>query len=157
MNHTLEPVIDHESRILILGSFPSVKSRQDAFYYMNPANRFWSLLEMIFNDSFSDTDILIKKKLLKKHHIALFDVIEKCDIKGSSDASIESVKVHDIKSLIKETQIRHIYLNGRLAESLFKKHFPDLEVMTSYLPSSSPANASYRLNDLYKVWNIIGG
>lgn len=157
MNHTLNPVIDQNSKILILGSFPSVKSREKSFYYMHSTNRFWPLLEMIFKDDFTVDNRLLKKNLLFKYQVALYDVIAKCEIEGSSDASIDSVQVHDIYGLLRGSKIQHIFLNGRLAETLFRTHFPGLLDMATYLPSSSAANARCRLEDLYESWKVIGG
>lgn len=154
-SHTFDPIINQSSKILILGSFPSVKSREASFYYMHPSNRFWVLLEKIFDDDFSSKDIQKKIRLLHKHHIALFDVIESCNIEGSKDASITSVNVQPIASMIQQTKIKHIYLNGSKASTLFKTHFPQLMHLTTTLPSTSSANARYRLDDLYDQWKVI--
>lgn len=153
--HTLTPIINSKSRLLILGSFPSVKSRANTFYYMHPQNRFWPLLEKIYQDNFVKASIHEKVCLLKKYHIALYDVIESCVIQGSSDSSIESVQAADIQSLIKGTQVKAIYLNGRLAEKLFHENIQGLRSIAYYLPSTSPANARYSLEDLYNKWKII--
>lgn len=155
MKHTFLPVIDPSSTILILGSFPSVKSREASFYYMHPSNRFWRLMDMIFYDHFSSVDIEEKIDQLHKHHIALYDVIEQCEIEGSKDSSIESVVVHDIINMIRDTQIKKIFLNGKKAASLFHKHFPTLKDMATDLPSTSSANARYSLEDLFECWKII--
>lgn len=155
VEHTFDPIIDNESKLLILGSFPSVKSRVFDFYYMHPQNRFWDVLEKVFNDRFTTKDIEEKKLLLKKHHIAIFDVIKSCEITGSDDASISSVKVHDIDSLIENTQIKYIFLNGKKAQKLFNTYFPSLKHKSRYLPSTSSANARYQLKDLIKEWQVI--
>jgi hypoxanthine-DNA glycosylase len=155
IKHDFKPIINKDSKILILGSFPSVKSRENDFYYMHPQNRFWPLMSAILEEDLVDASIQDKTKLLKKHHIALYDVIESCNINGSSDASISDVRPINLKELIKFSSIKHIYLNGRKAESLFNEYFPDYKSMAFYLPSTSPANARYRLDDLYKEWLTI--
>jgi|AntAceMinimDraft_17_1070374.scaffolds.fasta_scaffold84112_1 hypoxanthine-DNA glycosylase len=155
VNHKFKAIIDNSSKILILGSIPSVKSREYNFYYMHKQNRFWKLLENIYEDDFGNRDLLIKKKLLIKYGIALYDVLESCDISGSSDSSISNVNPVDIKKLIRNTNIEQIYLNGKKAYDLFCRYNPDLISLAIYLPSTSPANARYRLGDLYKKWLII--
>lgn len=155
VTHQFGPIYNKQSNILILGSFPSVKSRENDFYYMHPQNRFWKLLELIYKDDFTTTDIEKKKKLLHKHHIALYDVIESCTIQGSSDSSIKDVQVADIKMIMKNTSINFIYLNGRKAENIFLEYFDDLNEYARYLPSTSPANARYSIEDLLEEWKII--
>ncbi|QWC00316.1 DNA-deoxyinosine glycosylase [Mycoplasmatota bacterium] len=156
VNHQFGPIYDKLSKILILGSFPSVKSRENDFYYMHPNNRFWKLLSMIYEDEgFLDEDIQKKKHLLKKYHIALYDVIEKCSIHGSSDSTIKNIKVSDIENILNNSSIKKIFLNGRKAESIFHTYYPNLKYQASYLPSTSPANARFSLDDLYIRWKDI--
>lgn len=155
LNHKFPAILPKDSQILILGSFPSVKSREDAFYYMHPQNRFWPLMSSLFGDDFVHTDIEGKRHLLQKHHIALYDVIESCRIEGSQDASITDVVPTNVEHLIKDTKIKRIFLNGRTAYNLFIKHNPTLKSMATYLPSTSPANARFSLDDLYRHWQII--
>ena len=121
--HSFNAFYNPDSIYLFLGSFPSVKSRERNFYYMHPKNRFYPLLEEVFNDSFTTQDIEEKKVLLKKHKIALFDVIESCEITGSSDSSIKNVKVNDIEKILNNSNIQYIILNGKLAYNLFIKYF----------------------------------
>jgi hypoxanthine-DNA glycosylase len=149
------PLIDNKSKILILGSFPSVKSRAEAFYYMHPNNRFWMVLSAIYQEDFLGADIQHKKELLSKHHIALYDVVESCQIIGSKDSSITPVKIADIPYLIRDTQVDRIFLNGRKAESIFYENFPRLKSMAHYLPSTSPANAQFDLDKLIHFWRVI--
>ena len=152
--HELEPIYDKNSEILILGSFPSVKSRENHFYYGHPQNRFWRILEHLFDVKF--IDIESKKKFLYEHHIALWDVIESCEIIGSSDASITNVKINDIKSIIDESQIEKIYVNGKKAEELYNKYvFKHIDIPCILLPSTSPANASYSIEKLIEKWEVI--
>lgn len=151
VEHTFGPVYDSESRILILGSFPSVKSREISFYYGHPQNRFWKLLSLLFNEEIKD-----KKTFLLKHHIALFDVIESCDIIGSSDTSIRNVKPNDLSLIINNSKIETVYLNGSKAYELYKKYCADkYDIDAIKLPSTSPANAAYSIDDLFNEWKII--
>lgn len=152
-HHNIEPVFDKDSKILILGSFPSVKSREAQFFYHHPQNRFWKILGNIFEDTIPET-ITEKKNFLLKHHIALWDVIESCDIKGSSDSSITNVKVNDLNKIIDFANIEHIYTNGNLANKYYHLYF-SYDIPCDKLPSSSPANASYSLDRLIKYWKII--
>lgn len=148
--HTIPPFYNSDSKVLILGSFPSVKSREEGFYYAHPQNRFWKVLASIFNEEITD-----KKAFLKKHQIALFDVCASCEIKGSSDASVKKVIPNDIKKLIEESEIKVILLNGKTATNLFEKWMKDIEIPTISLPSTSPANATYSLDKLTKEYEII--
>ena len=151
VEHTFGPVYDSESRILILGSFPSVKSREISFYYGHPQNRFWKLLSLLFNEEIED-----KKTFLLKHHIALFDVIESCDIIGSSDTSIRNVKPNDLSLIINNSKIETVYLNGSKAYELYKKYCADkYDIDAIKLPSTSPANATYSIEKLYNEWRMI--
>jgi len=148
--HNFAPVYDKDSKYLFLGSFPSVKSRNKSFYYMHPKNRFYPLLEKVFKDEFTTENIDKKIKLLNKHHIALFDVVKSCEIHGSSDSSIKNIELNNIDEIVNNSKIKTIILNGKLAYSLFIKHFPHLLDKAYYLPSTSPANAKCSLNDLEK-------
>ncbi len=149
--HPLKPIFDKNSQILILGSFPSIISRQEKFYYANKQNRFWKVLEGIY-----DEKIIDKEQFLLKHHIALWDVVYSCEINGSNDNSIKNVKVNNISFLLKKTNITKIFLNGRKAYNLYKKYWQDkITIPAIYLPSTSPANANYQLKDLIEVYKII--
>ena len=153
--HPLKPLIFKDSEILILGSFPSVKSRENMFFYMHPQNRFWKILSALYDDDFVSCDIDEKINLCKKHKIAIYDVINSCDIIGSSDSSIENVIPNNIKDLIQNTNINHIYCNGNTSYKLFLKYNKELKNMVCLLPSSSPANAKMKLNNLIDDWSII--
>ena len=149
--HNLEPIYDEESKVLILGSIPSVKSREEQFYYMHPSNRFWQVLEMVF-----DEKIIDKKSFLKKHHIALWDVIKECDIKASSDSSIKNVKVNDINKILKVAKIDKIITTGSKANQLYQKYlYSKTKIKNIALPSTSSANAKMSLDDLVKSYQII--
>lgn len=151
VNHSFEAIYDKDSLYLFLGSFPSVKSREYSFYYMHPQNRFYPLLKEVFNDDFTTLDLVKKKELLLKHKIALFDVIKSCEIIGSSDSSIKNITPNDIEYIVKNSNIKKIILNGKLAYNLFTKYFPSLTNISYYLPSTSPANAKCSLEKLKEI------
>ena len=151
--HEFGPFYNCDSKILILGSFPSVKSREVNFYYGHPQNRFWKVLANIFEDDIPLT-IEDKKAFLTKHHIALWDSIASCVIQGSSDASIQNVEVNNIQEIIGKTKIQTIVLNGKAASKYFvKPAIFDGEIFV--LPSTSAANASYTLDKLIEKWKVI--
>lgn len=151
--HNISPVFDENSKILILGSFPSVKSREQGFFYGHPQNRFWRVISSITNEDLPST-IEEKKALLLKHNIAVWDVIKSCDIVGSSDSSIENVCINDFSIIFNVANIKRIYANGDKSYSLFKKYYSkDIEIVK--LPSTSPANAQYNLIRLCDVWRVI--
>ena len=150
--HEFGPFYDADSEILILGSFPSVKSRETGFYYGHPINRFWKLLAFLYQEE-EPVSIPEKKAFLKKCHIALWDVIESCDITGSSDSSIRNEKINDIGKILQEAPIRAIYANGRKAENLYKKYAePVTGRKITGLPSTSPANAAFSMERLQAGW-----
>lgn len=150
--HNIEPVFDYNSQILILGSFPSVKSREQQFFYGHPQNRFWKVISTITNEELPQT-VEEKKAMLLKYNIAVWDVIQSCDIEGSSDSSITNVVPNDIYRILNAANIKAIYANGDKSYSLFKKYFSELEV--TKLPSTSPANAHYSLDRLIEEWKVI--
>lgn len=148
VNHTFPAFYCDDSEILILGSMPSRKSRELGFYYMHPKNRFWEILSLVFDEEIKD-DIVSKKEFLKNNRIALWDVIESCDIVGSSDSSIKNIVVNDINKLLKNTNIKKVYTTGKKAYELYQKYcFKDTMIEAIYLPSTSPTNCSYHLKDL---------
>ncbi len=153
--HQIEPVYDKDSKILILGSFPSVRSREAGFFYGHPQNRFWKTVAAVFEEDVPAT-IEEKKKMLLRNGIALWDVVASCEIVGSSDSSIRNVRPNDIKKLIGETSISRIYVNGRTALKLYRKYLEEqLDMKAAVLPSTSPANAVYSLDRLVEEWRII--
>lgn len=150
--HTFMPVYNKDSKILILGSFPSVKSREAGFYYYHPQNRFWKVIADLTEESIPET-IEEKKKILLQHNIAIWDVIKSCEITGSSDSSIKEVVPADIESILQKSQIEKIYANGGKAYQLYMKYiFPNTKRDIIKLPSTSPANASYSLERLLEIW-----
>lgn len=155
LTHTFEPVYDRNSRVLILGTFPSVKSRENNFYYGHPQNRFWKMIATLTHNEVPDT-IEQKKKLLIDNHIAIWDVIKSCDIIESSDSSIKNVVANDIAALIAETNICTIVANGATAERLYHMYaFPQTGIVIVKMPSTSPANAAWNLERLCGEWGKV--
>ena len=160
LTHEFEPVFDSNSRILILGTFPSVKSRERHFYYGHPQNRFWKVLAAITHEPIPDS-IPEKKQLLLSHQIAVWDVIQSCEIIGSSDSSIRNVVPADIPWLLKQAPICAIFGNGakacelfqRYAQPLLKENIPKGICSIHKLPSTSPANAAWGLERLVDCWD----
>lgn len=153
--HTIAPVYNEESRILILGSFPSVKSREEGFFYGHPQNRFWKVLARVFQTEIPAT-IPEKKTFLLEHKVAVWDVIGQCEITGSSDSSIRNVIPNPIQKILEETQIERIFVNGKKAEELYKRYiYPETKRNAICLPSTSPANAGWNLEKLTEAWKII--
>lgn len=171
LTHGFGPLFDEHSKILILGSFPSVKSREQQFYYGHPQNRFWKIIAQLcaemdrgqgvyIEDPYDRIqDIPSKRELILSHGFALWDVIESCDIVGSSDSSIRNAVVTDLPRILRKAQIRRIGVNGKTAFRLFEKYsrkaleeagFHDVPAVC--LPSSSPANAVWRLESLTQEW-----
>lgn len=154
--HTFEPVYNEHSEILILGTFPSVKSREQGFYYGHPQNRFWKIMQILTHSKEAVNNIKDKKELLLKHKIAIWDTVKSCEIVGSSDSSIKNVVPADIKWLLEQTKIEKIFANGGKAYQLYQKYaFPITMKEIIKLPSTSPANASYTLERLLEEWKII--
>lgn len=153
--HSFEPVYDKASEILILGTLPSVKSRENNFYYGHKQNRFWKVLATLLKEPIPET-IEEKKAMLLAHRIALWDVIQSCDIKGSSDSSIKNVQPTDIGMILEKTNITRIYANGNKAGQLYKRYqFPVTGIEAMVLPSTSPANAVWSLERLCEAWHVI--
>lgn len=155
VSHDFEPVFDENSKVLILGTFPSVKSRENQFYYGHPQNRFWKVIAGLTESKVPQT-IEEKKKLLLEHGIAIWDVIESCDIIGSSDSSIKNVVPADIERVVANSKIQNIYANGGTAKKLYEKYSQKKtgrEIIG--LPSTSPANAAYSLERLLECWQEV--
>ena len=155
VKHTFEPVYDEESKILILGSLPSVKSREQGFYYGHPQNRFWKVLAKLLEWE-EPVTIEENKTMLLKNRIAIWDVLESCDIKGSSDSSIKNPVAADIPGLLKKTKIEKIYVNGTTAGKYYKKYIlPVTGVDAVVLQSTSPLNCRYDMDKLTENWSLI--
>lgn len=152
VTHTFEPIYNEQSKILILGTFPSVKSRESAFYYGHPQNRFWKVLACLTEEKVPET-MEEKKGLLLTHGIAIWDVIASCDIQGSSDSSIKDVIPNDIAGLLRKSKIQKIYGNGDKACQLYNRFCREQTGMEiCKLPSTSPANAAFSLDKLIVYW-----
>ena len=153
--HTFEPIFDKNSEILVLGSFPSVKSRENNFYYAHPQNRFWRVVASVYSCPVPKT-VEEKKNMLLSNKIAVWDVIKSCEITGSADSTIKSVIPNDLSEILSVADIKKIYANGKTAHSLYNKY---IKKSTGFdiisLPSTSPANAAYSLEKLIKEWKII--
>lgn len=153
--HPIAPVYDENSKVLILGSFPSVKSREAHFFYGHPQNRFWKLMASVFEDDIPET-IEEKRAFLLRHNIALWDVIKSCDIIGSSDASIKNVVPNDLSIILNAANIRNIFVNGKTAYKYYEKYTkPIIGREAICLPSTSPANAAWNMERLKNEWNIL--
>lgn len=151
-SHEFPPVWNKQSRILILGSFPSVKSREQGFFYGHPRNRFWKVLSSVFACEEPMT-IEEKRKMLLTHGIALWDVIASCEIKGSSDSSIRNVVTNDFSEILQKSQVRAIFTNGQTAGKLYQKYVEKKTgLMATTLPSTSPANAAWTLERLVESY-----
>ena len=154
IQHTLEPIFDMHSRVLILGTMPSVKSRQQAFYYANPQNRFWTIWERLYGVSLPNIES--QRAFARNNHIALWDVLASCDIRGSEDASIRSPQPNDIAGLLEKSEIQAIFTTGKTAARLYEQLcYPKTQMPAITLLSPSPANCRYSLQDLIENYRQI--
>ena len=152
--HPIEPVYAKDSKILILGSFPSVKSREEGFFYGHKQNRFWKVISAVFNEE-EPKSIEEKKALLLRNHIALWDVIKSCDIVESSDSSISNVVPNDLSVILDTADIGAIYVNGKTALKYYEKYTQALVRRPAIcLPSTSPANAAWNMDRLLEAWSV---
>lgn len=155
IQHPIAPVWDSRSRILILGSFPSVRSRQTQFFYGHAQNRFWPLLSSLLGCGLPRTTEE-KRAMLLAHGVALWDVVSSCEIEGSSDSSIRGVRPNDLRPILEGAEIRQIFCNGKTAFALYRRLLePALGRGAVCLPSTSPANAARRMPELLEAWRAI--
>ena len=155
MTHPISPVFDKNSKILILGSFPSVKSREVKFFYGHPQNRFWKVTSAVFSSP-EPTTVEEKRTFLLSHGIAVWDVIASCDIEGSADSSIKNVVPNDLTQILEHADIKTIFVNGKTAEKYYRKYMRDsIGREAVCLPSTSPANAAWSLERLINEWRQI--
>ena len=153
--HPFPPLYNEDSRILILGSFPSVKSREQKFFYGHPQTRFWKVTATVFECSVPQT-IEEKRRFLLAHGVALWDTIASCDIVGSSDSSIKNVVPNDLTPVLEGAKIEKIFVNGKTSEKYYNKYVRDkIGRKAVCLPSTSPANAAWSLERLVEVWRVI--
>lgn len=151
--HEIPPVWDNNSKILILGSFPSVKSREENFFYNHPQNRFWKVMAAVWNCPVPQ-EIEEKKKMLLENHVAVWDVIASCQIEGSSDSSIKDVMPNDISVILKQASVEKIFTNGATAWKMYNRYIKPVAGREAIkLPSTSPANAAWSLDRLVEEWN----
>ncbi len=153
--HPIPPLFDKDSRILILGSFPSVKSREARFFYGHPQNRFWKVAAAVFGEAVPVT-VEEKKAFLLRNRVAVWDVIRSCDIEGSSDASIKNAVPNDLGVILEQADIRRIFVNGKTAFRYYQKYTREMTGRDAVcLPSTSPANAAWSLERLTQAWSVI--
>ena len=153
--HPIEPVFDGNSRILILGSFPSVRSREEGFFYGHPQNRFWRVTAAVFLSAVPQT-VTEKRRFLLANGIALWDVIAQCEISGSSDSSIRHVIPNDLSVILRAAPIRTVFVNGAAAAKYYSRYqLPVCGIAAIQLPSTSPANAAWSMERLTEAWQVI--
>lgn len=153
--HNIEPLFDKNSKTLILGSFPSVKSREAGFFYAHPQNRFWKVIAGVFGEDVPLT-VADKKALILNNGLALYDSVYSCEINGSSDSSMKNVVPSDLTPIIQNSKITKVFVNGRTAEKYYVKYsLNDTGINCVVLPSTSPANAAWSLERLIDEWSII--
>lgn len=155
IDHPIPPVWDENCTVLILGSFPSEKSREGMFFYHHPQNRFWKTLAAVYGAEVPQT-VEEKKVFLLSKHIALWDSIESCEIAGSSDSSIKNAVPNDIASLLDHTQIKRVFCNGAVSYDCYCRYIlPQTGIRAQKLPSTSPANAAWSLERLTAAWSVV--
>lgn len=153
--HPFPPLFDAASDTLILGSFPSVKSRESMFFYGHPQNRFWKLLALLYGEEVPVT-VEEKTNLVLRRHLALWDAIHACTITGSSDSSVRDVVPNDFSVILHNSRVSRVFCNGALSYNMYMKHsFPVTHIQAVKLPSTSPANAAYSLERLAQAWRVI--
>lgn len=153
--HPIPPLFAQNSKALILGSFPSVKSREAMFFYGHPQNRFWRLIAKIFDEEVPQT-VDEKKHLVLSHNLALWDSIHSCIVTGSSDSSIKDVVPNDLSVILDNSKVDRIFANGATSYNIYQKYiYPTTKIKAIKLPSTSPANAAFSLDRLYEAWKII--
>ncbi|WP_027729023.1 DNA-deoxyinosine glycosylase [Treponema sp. C6A8] len=168
ITHPLAPVWNEESKVLLLGTMPSPKSRQLGFFYMHPQNRFWRVLSQVFSENLAlpnnaaDTQAAIRERrdFLLRHKLALWDVLASCQIEGASDSSIRREIPNDFSKILSESKISRVFFTGQKAASLWKKHCAALyeerfHLQVHTLPSTSPANARFTIDDLIEEYQIV--
>ena len=155
IKHPIEPVYNSSSKILILGSFPSVKSREVGFFYGHPQNRFWKVISLILGCENPST-VKERRRLLLMHGIAVWDVIASCDIEGSADSTIKGVVPNDLSTILYAADIKAIFVNGKTAKKYYNRYIlKTIKREAITLPSTSAANASFSLEKLTREWSII--
>ena len=155
ITHPFPPLFDENSRTLILGSFPSVKSREVRYYYGHPQNRLWKLIAALYEEDVPSSNEE-KKNLILSHNLALWDSIKSCTITGSSDSSVKDVVPNDLSVILDNSKVDRIFCNGALPFKIYMKYiYPTTKINAVKLPSTSPANAAFSLERLIGEWSII--
>lgn len=155
ITHPFPPLFDENSDTLILGSFPSVKSREAMFFYGHPQNRFWRVIAALYGEEVPE-NIEEKKKLILSHNLALWDSIQSCTITGSSDSSVKDVVPNDLSLIINNSKVDRVFCNGALSHKMYMKFiFPITNIKADKLPSTSPANAAFSLERLIEEWSVL--
>ena len=155
VSHTFGAVYDGESRVLVLGTMPSPKSREQGFYYAHPQNRFWSVLAKLYGEE-TPAGTEDRKDFALRHKIALWDVLAECDIRGASDSSIKNPVPNDISALLSKTNVKAVFTTGNTASKLYMKYIePQTKVKAIALPSTSPANARCSFDELLNSYTLI--
>lgn len=153
--HPIPPLFSEESETLILGSFPSVKSREANFFYGHPQNRFWTVIAEIYGCEKPQT-VEEKKKLVLENKLAMWDVIQSCEIEGSADSTISNVTANDLSVILNNSKVDRIFVNGKTAEKFYNKYtYHKTGVKAICLPSTSPANAAWSVERLVEAWKTI--
>lgn len=153
--HPIPPLYDQDSKVLVLGSFPSVKSREAQFFYHHPQNRFWRVVSQVFGEPIP-ASIEEKRGLLLRNHIAVWDVIQSCEITGSADSSIKNVIANNLSEILTTADIHKIITNGATAYQLYMRYiYPHTGIEAIKLPSTSPANAAFSMERLLEAWSIL--
>ena len=153
--HPIPPFFDTNSNILILGSFPSVKSREQMFFYGHPQNRFWKVVAAVFDQDVPKS-IIMKRDFLKRNNIAVWDVIGACEIEGSADSTIKDAVPNDLSLILDTSDIKRIFVNGKTAEKYYNRYTKDVIGREAVcLPSTSPANAAWTLEKLIVAWEVL--
>ena len=157
LTHPFGPLYSESSKVLILGSFPSVKSREQNFFYGHPQNRFWKVIAAVFGEPVPELkDIPAKRNLILNNGLALWESIASCEIVGSSDSSIRNARANDLSLILDNAPIDRIYCNGKKSHELYKKYIePATGREAECLPSTSPANAQWTLEKLIDAWEVI--
>ena len=155
IDHPIPPLFDRNSRILILGSFPSAASRKAQFFYGHPQNRFWRVLSALYEEKLPES-IAEKRSFLLAHGIALWDVIASCEIRGSADSSVRDALPNDLSPILLGSKVERVFTNGRLSGELYARYQEkETGIPAVYLPSTSPANAAFGMERLIEAWKVI--
>ena len=153
--HPIKPLYNKNSKTLILGSFPSVKSREENFFYGHKQNRFWKVISSVFNTPLPTT-IEVKRNLILSNNLALWDVIKSCEIVGSADSTITNVTPNDLTVILNNSNVTRIFVNGKTAYKYYVKYIEkSINIKATVLPSTSPANSSASLEKLIESWQVI--